>query len=75
MTTEERAELTARLKDARNAYHSLMTGGTIVDLTDQNGERMSFNRVNTGQLLAYIRQLEARLGIASGYLGPLEFSF
>lgn len=62
-----------RLTQARAALHKLMTGKSVVSLTDQNGERVEYRPANANQLRSYIKDLEVELGIATPPLGPLRF--
>lgn len=72
-------DVATRLTEAQNALHEIMTGKAVRRWVDQNGEQMEYSRANIGQLQSYITALKAEqsecLGAASGYRGPLRFSF
>lgn len=64
-------DLTTRLAEAEEAYHALMTGQSVAELRDQNGELIRYTPANAPRLLAYIQSLKQQLGlIAPGSLGP-----
>lgn len=63
------------LAEARAAYHDLMTGGSVVEVTDQNGERIKYTPVNALRLSAYIQQLESQLNPVTSSTGPMRFWF
>lgn len=66
-----------RLTRAREQYDKLMNGKAVRVIVDQNGERVEFSAVKSGDLAQYIRELEQQLGAATGGLpvvrGPLRF--
>jgi hypothetical protein len=49
------------LAEARQAYHSLMTGTSARVVLDQNGERVEFTAANAQKLYSYIMELERQL--------------
>ncbi len=49
------------LAEAKAAYHALMTGTSVVEARDQNGEMIRYSVANAGRLAAYIQQLEWKL--------------
>ena len=59
-----------KLADAKEALHQLLTGTRVVELTDQNGEKVVYNRLNLARLQAYIESLERTINPATG--GPLQ---
>lgn len=59
-------DLKARLKAARDAYHSLMLGGSPRAITDSDGSKVEFTASNVSNLRLYIRQLELELAACSG---------
>lgn len=73
------AELTTaqKLVEAERAYHEIMTGQNVSRFVDQNGESISYSRVNIGGLLAYIAALKAEIANPGGtpQRGPLRFTF
>lgn len=62
-----------RLAQAEEAYHNLMTGQQVVEVVDQNGERIRFESTNAFRLAAYIQNLRRELGQAT--TGPLKVWF
>lgn len=62
------------LKEAKAAYHELLTGQAAVVLVDSNGERVEYRPANVNQLRSYIRDLEAQLGTATPS-GPMRLVF
>lgn len=74
------SEIVTRLKQARDAYHELMTTGAVTRFIDQNGESVSYSKADPRGLLGYITRLEAQLATCSSggvgaYRGPLKFTF
>ena len=71
------AQLQAWLVEAQNAYHTVMLGGGVTVVVDQNGERVEYGRANATALAKYIATLQAQinplLGVAvtGGPLRPL----
>lgn len=74
LTPAERTILTARLEEARAAYHSIAIGGGIKVVVDQNGERVEYQQSSLSRLMAYIVGLEQRLGVGCA-TGPLNVWF
>lgn len=74
-----RVEIETKLREARAAYHALMTGTLARVVVDQNGERVEFAASNQGKLYSYIQQLELELGRHVGSPmqmgGPARFLF
>lgn len=64
-----------QLNEARAAYHDLTIGQAARVFVDQNGERVEYVAANPGRLSAYIEELEASLGIASGRSQPRPARF
>lgn len=78
-------DLKLKLKEAEQAYHDLMTGGSVRVYVDQNAERIEYTAGNKQNLLNYIIQLRAMicridptdpvcaigLGIARGPVGVI----
>lgn len=79
LTPEEKAVLEARLVEAKQAYHDLMTGVKARVVLDQNGERVEFTAPNRQALYAYIQELERILcpptQTPSINLMPMRFTF
>lgn len=61
LTEQERAVLSARLDEAREALHQLEIGRAEVSL-NYNGESITYAAASVGSLRQYIRSLEAQLG-------------
>lgn len=74
MTTDERAELTQYLADAKKAYHRLVTGASAVEFRDSNGESVRYSAISANQLKGYILSLEQQLGLGSSG-GPMRVRF
>lgn len=62
LSDDDRAMWTERLKEARKAYHAFMVGEAVASFTDQNGERVSYAKVDSGKLASYISDMVALLG-------------
>jgi hypothetical protein len=78
LTPEQRADLVAKLADARNAYHTLAIGAQARVIVDQNGERVEFTAAKKGDLYTYIMSLESQLATLPAALrvaGPAGFIF
>lgn len=79
LSLERRLEIEAQLREARTAYHALITGTMARVVVDQNGERVEFVASNRTGLYNYIQKLEAELAAASGCAplvsGPARFIF
>lgn len=67
--------LAEQLADAEKAYHDLMTGASVVEVTDQNGERIKYAQANAFRLAAYIQDLKRQLSPTMGSTGPMRFWF
>lgn len=63
--------LQERLADAENAYHDLQTGKAVVEVVDQNGEKVRYNVANSSRLLIYISSLKSQINGLS--LAPMQF--
>lgn len=61
-SAEEIAQFTTWLGEARMALHKLMTSQQAVKLA-YDGESVEYTPANRGDLEAWIRTLEARIGI------------
>lgn len=61
-----------QLAEARAAYHRLMIGEALVSITDQNGERVEYNRASAPRLAAYIADLER---LSAGQSRPAVITF
>lgn len=64
--------------EAEKAYHDLVLGKAVVELTDQNGEKVRFAQAKRGDLYLYIQQLRSQY--VSGCMtptpsGPARFIF
>lgn len=59
------------LEEAEAAYHALMTGQTVAEVRDHNGEMVRYFAPQAARLKGYILQLRAELGLLEpGTLGP-----
>lgn len=67
------------IAEAEIAYHKLQLGQALVEITDQNGERVRFAPANSQRLYLYIQQLKAQLPVEQLSLtppnGPAGFFF
>ena len=79
LTAEELLLLKARLAEAEESYHLLLTGRSARVVVDQNGERVEFTAANRASLYSYILELRSRLPVEAGALscntGPAAFYF
>lgn len=50
------------LDDAEMKLHALMTGQSIVEIRDQNGEMVRYSSANSVKLQSYILWLKMQLG-------------
>lgn len=69
------AQLQAWLVEAQNAYHTIMLGGGVTVVVDQNGERIEYGRANATSLAKYIATLQAQINSLLGVAvtgGPLR---
>lgn len=55
-------DLQTQLQEAEQAYHNLMTGQSVAEFRDQNGEMVRYSPANASRLLAYITSLKMQLG-------------
>lgn len=55
------AELKTRYKEAQQAYHDLMLGGSARVFVDQNAERIEYTAANKANLWAYIVGLRSEI--------------
>jgi len=58
-------DLNIALEEAEAAYHALMTGQSVAEIRDQNGELVRYSPANAAKLLAYITTLKSKLGLTS----------
>lgn len=82
LSVEDRAKWTTRLAEAQQAYHDLMSGSAVAAFTDQNGERVSYAKVDAGKLTGYIADMVSLLGTGpavtpstSSHPRPMRFVF
>lgn len=57
------------LAEAEKAYHDLVLGKAVVEITDQNGEKVRFGQAKRTDLYQYIQSLRSQL--ATGCSTPL----
>lgn len=67
-------DLTVLLNEAEAAYHRLMTGASMVELRDSNGESIRYSAISANKLQGYILSLKMQLGMPTG-LGPMQVRF
>lgn len=65
--------LEQQLSEAEAAYHRLMTGRSVQEVVDQNGERIRYTPTNATRLAAYIIELKRRIAGDDGSTGPMRF--
>lgn len=79
LTPAERTLMQARLDEAKQAYHDLVTGVKARVIVDQNGEKVEFTAPNRQALYSYIQELERILCPStqspSATLMPMRFTF
>lgn len=61
-----------RLVEAERAYHELAIGVAVVEVTDQNGEKMRYVPANRGHLAAYIADLKTQVAGSTSRNGPMS---
>ena len=59
-----------RLNEAEIALHELRIGRAVVEVTDQNGERIRYANANRSDLQSYIADLKRQ--IAGSSVGPMS---
>lgn len=64
--------LQQRLAEAETAYHRLMTGTSVQEVVDQNGERVRYTPVNVTRLAVYIAELKRQTSGVND-TGPMRF--
>ena len=60
------------LAEAKEAYHQLMTGRSVVQVRDQNGETIQYTPISASRLQDYITQLEDQLNPRSRVNRPMR---
>lgn len=63
--------LTERLTEAEAALHQLNIGRHVVEVQEQNGERIRYGAPDRARLQAYIADLKRQIN--GTCVGPLEF--
>jgi hypothetical protein len=63
---------TELLVEAEAAYHALMTGQSVVECRDSNGESIRFSAANASRLSTYIQTLKMRIAGVQRQSGPLR---
>jgi hypothetical protein len=62
--------------EASSALHQLRLGKGVVSVTDQNGEKVTFQSANIGVLQAYCDELAIELGLkCARSFAPLKYTF
>lgn len=64
--------LQQRLEEAELAYHRLVMGEGVVQVTDQNRESVIYSKADLGKLKNYIAELKAEISGVQPK-GPLKF--
>lgn len=64
--------LETQLLEARDAYHNLLTGQSVVRI-ERGGRIVEFNQASKKDLAAYIASLESQLGGSGRRRGPARF--
>jgi len=59
-------QLNTWLSEAQAALHDIVIGGKIVEVQDQNLERVSYSRANVDQLRKYIAELTSQIATQCG---------
>jgi hypothetical protein len=68
--------LAQRLVEAETAYHALLTGRSVVELRDQNGETIRYTPASRLALLSYINDLKRQVDASSApSTAPLRVLF
>jgi hypothetical protein len=71
LSPEQIAVLQARLDAAEIAYDRLMTGTSVAEWRDANGETMRYTAANSAKLARYIESLKTQInGVTND--GPLR---
>lgn len=58
--------LSEKIVEAEAALHALVTGTSVVELVDQNGERIRYTAASRSALQAYIDDLKRQNGTGGG---------
>ena len=61
-----------RLTEAENALHALLTGTSVAEVTDQNGEKIRYRSVDIAKLREYIQTLKAVVAGTVAAVGPMR---
>jgi len=78
LTDEQRLVYQRRLLDAEEKKHLLVTGRSVEQFIDQNGESVKYTKANLGLLERYIGELTDLLNPADAlakYPRPMRFLF
>ncbi len=65
--------LSQQLAEAESAYHRLMTGRSVQEVVDQNGERVRYTPASATRLSVYIAELKSQIAGNTGSTGPMRF--
>ncbi|WP_150523860.1 gpW family head-tail joining protein [Roseibium sediminis] len=60
-----------RLREAKDALHALNTGQSVVEVTDQSGDRVRYLAANAHRLQTYINNLNSEIN-ADNNPGPMR---
>jgi len=61
--------LAEMLVDAEASYHALMTGKSVREYVDQNGEKVAYTQANKSDLAIYIQSLKNQIAGADSGCG------
>ncbi len=59
-------QLATWLSEAEQALHDVTVGGKIVEIQDQNLEKLTYSRANVGALRQYVADLRATIATQCG---------
>lgn len=78
LTDAEKAAIKARITKLEAAYDAILSGTSIEEFVDQNGEKVRYGKANISGLLKHINELRAMIdcGFARAYRPrPMGFVF
>lgn len=68
-------QLNTWLTEAEQALHDITTGNKVVEIQDQNFERVAYSRANIGELRKYVAQLRQTIAQQCGVGQSLAASY
>jgi len=76
LTASERIVYQTRLTQAEQSYHDLVTGKSVEQFVDQNGEQVRYTKTTLDGLQVYIRSLREALNpTLARYTRPRPIGF